>query len=463
MDRVRAVIERVIGRMLYGLAVLLLIAGLIAGTASWLSLLLPNLDQINLFATATSLLSHSATGSALIGFLGTLVTSLSVLIAILIGYNVGILQITGATVSLSLTKPTLRALIPSIVIWLLTSGLALTYLLAPPLYLGQLWHILLWYGAAALLMVGYLWELPLRLSGEYAAIWATKNLRGHSVGTWEARDGFSVLQAGMVAAIGRSDVSTVRSMSLVLVGFLSGVLDKSAERDPRYNRESYRALKDLLSGCAYRASDAPNAVAYYLGFITAGVLLQAVAIGQPVEHDTSDIFSGLLLALQRAPDRLDPMWAGVRHALCGRVGGAESYLARYWQAREKSGAWQDGDKRWIDLVAHSIVRLHADCWGALRAETDPAHADNADNEAVEMLRDMYRYVARDLGKRVTSERPLFLLDAIHKDPAAVWPQLNQERQQEVVTAFREQRDALLNTMSPNLRARVRDPETVVVG
>lgn len=458
MDKVRLGTVRDIGYVFYVLALLLFAAGVVMLVAPWLSLIGLSVAQVPGLAAAISPLSSSSAGPNLVGFLGTLVTSLSVLVAILIGYNVGILQVTGETVSLALTKPILRALIPSVGVWLLTSGFALVYLVVPPIYLGPLLQVLFWFAAAALLMMGYLWLVPFRLSGRYAAQWAASNLRGQSVDKWEGRDGFSVLQAGMAAAIGRTDVSTVRNMSQVIVTFLTGVLDTSAERDPHYKRESYRALKDLLSGCAYGAADAPNAVNYNVGFVVSGVMLQAIAIGQPVTHDSSDIYSGLFLALQGAPERLEPMWTGVRHALCGSGGSGPSYLARYWRAREKrrkTNSWAADDGRWVKHVAGAIVRLHADCWDAKRTAYG---ADRADAEAADMLDDMYRYIAGQLAKRVVSERPLALLDAIHDDPDGAWRKFGDASRAKAEAAYVKQRDALVAALPPDIRARV--PETV---
>ena len=95
----------------------------------------------------------------------------------LIGYNVAALQIAGQTLSLALTRAILLTMGPLLLIWTGVTFVALVYLMAP-LYLGQLWQTLLWFGAVVLFMIAYLWNLPWRLSGEYAARWAIRNLRG---------------------------------------------------------------------------------------------------------------------------------------------------------------------------------------------------------------------------------------------------------------------------------------------
>ena len=70
--------------------------------------------------------------------------------------------------------------------------------------------------SVVLFMIAYLWNLPWRLSGEYAARWAIRDLRGKPVANWESQDGFAVLQAGISGANARADLGTTRAMTATL-------------------------------------------------------------------------------------------------------------------------------------------------------------------------------------------------------------------------------------------------------
>jgi hypothetical protein len=329
---------------------------------------------------------------------GADLTTLAVIIAVLIGYNVAALQIAGQTLSLALTRAILLTMGPLLLIWTGVTFVALVYLMAP-LYLGQLWQTLLWFGAVVLFMIAYLWNLPWRLSGEYAARWAIRNLRGTPVANWEAQDGFAVLQAGISGANARADLGTTRAMTATLGAFLSGAQDRKAESEGvAYHRARYRALKNLLTGCAQHSGDAPTTVAYYLGFLTAGVTLQAAAVGHPMDYTDSNLYSGLLRALPKNPEYVNALWTGFRHALCREGDRGEAYLLRYWRDHPR---WETTDERNVTQIAKGVVRFHSNCWETLQTELG---AEEAEVEAVAMMDDLYRYITTYLFQEAKHDR-----------------------------------------------------------
>jgi hypothetical protein len=329
---------------------------------------------------------------------GADLTTLAVIIAVLIGYNVAALQIAGQTLSLALTRAILLTMGPLLLVWTGVTFVALVYLMAP-LYLGQLWQTLLWFGAVVLLMIAYLWNLPWRLSGEYAARWAIRNLRGKPIANWESQDGFAVLQAGISGANARSDLGTTRAMTATLGAFLSAPQDRKAESEGvAYHRARYRALKNLLTGCAQHSGDAPTTVAYYLGSLTAGVTLQAAAVGHPMDYADSNLYSGLLRALPKNPEYVNALWTGFRHALCREGDRGEAYLLRYWREHPR---WDASDERNVAQIAKGAVRLHTTCWETLQTTLG---AEAAEVEAVGMIDDFYRYIATYLFQAAKQDR-----------------------------------------------------------
>src|SRR5581483_7066087 len=222
--------------------------------------------------------------------LGAYLTALAVMIAIVIGFNATTLQIAGQAHSLSLVRAILLSLGPFFLCWSVTTLVALVYFILAPVYTAQLWQLVLWFAAVVFLMIGYLWGLPWRLSGEYAARWAVRELRRVPLDRWESLDGYAVLQSGMSAAFARGDVSTVRAMAMLLGNFLTGARDRQAEAANAYDRARYRALKNLLSGTAQNVSVASNASIYYLGYIVAGVILLGSAVGFPFEDEERDMY-----------------------------------------------------------------------------------------------------------------------------------------------------------------------------
>jgi hypothetical protein len=359
-------------------------------------------------------------------YLGADLTALAVIIAVVIGFNVTILQIAGQAHSLNLVRGILGTLAPFLLCWSAVTATALTYFLVPVTYAGQLWQQLAWFGAVVLLMIAYLWDLPWRLSGEYVVRWALRGLRRRPVADWEPIEGYSVIQNAMVSAGVRGDIGTVRPIALTLGRFLVTYRDRKAEEADQYNRRRYRALKSLLSGSAQSAGQAPHAVAYYLGYVQAGVLLQAVAGGHPTEDPEHDLFTGLLGAVRGSSERINALWTGLRHALCRPGDGGPAYLLDYWLGHDE---WPVDDPRRIGRLAEALARFHAACWNAL-PRAAPAGEQAA--QAAEMAADLYRDIAEYLGpaagrlrRRTASGRlpdvPLTLLDAVHAGIMRAWP------------------------------------------
>jgi hypothetical protein len=420
-----------LGAVTTSLGVALLALGALVGwvlphTTDWFPTLL---DALPFARDALTPIAGSGIDPAPI--VGADLTTLAVIIAVLIGYNVAALQIAGQTLSLALTRAILLTMGPLLLVWTGVTFVALVYLIAP-LYLGQLWQTLLWFGAVVFLMIGYLWNLPWRLSGEYAAQWAIRNLRGKPVASWESQDGFAVLQAGISGANARADLGTTRAMTATLGAFLSGAQDRKAESDGvAYNRARYRALKNLLTGCAQHAGDAPTTVAYYLGFLTAGVSLQAAAVGHPMDYPDSNLYSGLLRALPKNPEYPNALWTGFRHALCREGDRGEAYLLRYWRDHAR---WDISDERNVAQIARGAVRLHTNCWDALQTVVG---ADEAAVEAVEMIDDLYRYISTYLYAEAKRDRHAARLTSLTAQL------LDAVQQHAVQTPFADERYAAL--------------------
>jgi hypothetical protein len=384
-------------------------------------------------------------------FLGADITALAVIIAVVIGFNATTLQIAGQTHSLSLVRAILWSLSPLLLCWGVTTGVALAYFLTPPKYLGQLWQVLLWFGAVVVLMIAYLWDLPWRLSGEYVAAWALRRLARRPIQRWEGLDGYSALQTAVAGGNARSDLGTVAAITTRLGHFLADVRDPKAEAENAYQRARYRALKNLLSGCAQNVSSAPNAAAYNLGFVLAGTALQGVAVGLQAEDAERDLFSGVFRALRDAPERIDPLFTGMRHALCRGYQGSDPFLLTYWGARPR---WPLDDQRRVARVAAYLARFQADCRRALRASQSQGAYDSADRTAAGLLMDLYRDIATHLGPRVASERRSSgparladlaqgLLDSVHTAALREWPNGDAGAERvEVVNAYEARRKEL---------------------
>ncbi|HEU5348723.1 MAG TPA: hypothetical protein VFU63_08945 [Ktedonobacterales bacterium] len=431
-----------IGAVLTTAGTLLLVIGCIVG---WV---LPRvIADMPLLAPGAMTLANSGIDTD--GFLGADLTALAVIIAVVIGFNATTLQIASQEHSLAMVRAVLLTLGPFLLCWCATTGVALVYFLEPPVYMAQLWQVLLWFGAVVVLMVSYLWNLPWRLSGEYAALWAIRELRRQPIDCWETLDGFSVLQSGMSSATSRGDFATVRAMAAVLGAFLVGRRDRRAEQVNSYDRSRYRALKNLLTGCSQNAGPAPNAIAYYLGFVLAGVLLQATAVGHPIDDDDHDLYSGLFRELRQAPERLDALWTGMRHGLCRQDRRRQPYLLVYWR---EHASWPSDDPRRAKRVAEAIVHLFADCQRVLNMSGD---VSSAVNESADMMADLYRDLAIHLGPLAIRERsgpgdariadmPLMLLDTVHAGVMRSWPAGVDERSRvALVNAYEERRTQLI--------------------
>jgi hypothetical protein len=397
------------------------------------------------------------------GYLGAYLTALAVMIAVVIGFNATTLQIAGQAHSLSLVRAILLSLGPFFLCWSFTTLVALIYFLEPPSHIAQMWQLLLWFGAVVLLMIGYLWGLPWRLSGEYAARWAVRELRRQPINRWEPLDGYAVLQSGMSAAFARGDISTVRAMAMMLGNFLTAARDRRAEAANTYDRGRYRALKNLLSGTAQNVSAASNASVYYLGYVVAGVILLGSAVGLPFGDDERDIYSGLFRALRGAPERMDALWTGMRHGLCRRGEHDGPYLLRYWRIH---AAWVSDDSRRIEHVATGIRRLYSGCVRELQRSDN---AEQASLEGAELLKDLYRDLAVHLaplavhahggGKARLADLPAEMLDAIHTQVLATWPPDGSAARLAVINAYEARRRELAGLLhgatSPTADAAVR--------
>lgn len=330
-------------------------------------------------------------------FLGAALTTLGVIVAILIGYNVAGLQTAGQLMSLALARAMLLSLAPFLLCWTATTGVGLIYLLAPPRYMGQLWQMLLWFAAVVLFMLGYLWMLPWRLSGEYAARWAVDDLRATPIEDWESQDGYTIFQSSIAAATTRGDLGTVRAIAQTLGAFLVTARDIRAERDNRHDRGRYRALKNLVTGSAQFAGAAPTAVSYQLGYVAMGALLRAVAIGLPTDDAEIDLFSGLLRSIGESPDRIESLWAGARHALCRGDAHTAPYLLRYWRLYQ---TWDAAEPRAAQRIADGVMQLHSEAGLRLAHTEDTARAQA---DAARLLTDLYRYVGVHLRDRIAAD------------------------------------------------------------
>ena len=444
MPSLRGATARVIGPALNALVVLLLVAGAVAG---WLIPRLKPAPRVVLVgALARKLADTHIDGGA---YLGADITAMAVIIAVVIGFNVTVLQIAGQMYSLSLARGILRALMPFLLTWSFTTLVALVYFLVPLTYVGQLWQQLAWFAAVVLLMIAYLWDLPWRLSGEYVVRWALRGLRGRPVVEWESIEGYAVIQNAIASAGGRADIATVRSVSLGVGRFLVGYRDVGAEKASAYNRRRYRSLKTLLSGCAQGAGKGPTALAYYIGYLQAGVLLQGVAGGHPTDDADHDLFTGLRTVTRESPDLINALWTGLRHALCRPSDHSTPYLIEFWL---EHNTWASDDPRLVERIAVALARFHATCWSELQRGGDP-HAGVA--QGTEMAIDLYRDIADYLAPTMSHRRhqssevrlsdlPLRLLDAAQLGIMQLWPTgtIEGTARVDVVNAYEKYREHL---------------------
>ncbi len=427
-------------RLLNLAGVLLLLVGALVG---WLA---PRL-ALDLPAVAFFASPAAQPGVDVNSFLGADITALAVIIAVVIGFNATTLQIAGQAHSLGLVRSILRSLTPFLLCWSVTTGVLLVYFPEPPRYAGQLWQMLCWFAAIVVLMLGYLWNLPWRLSGEYVGWWALRSLRGRPIAQWETLDAYSVLQSAVASASARGDIGTMRSIISAVALYLAGLHDQDPKAKDGYDRRRYRALKNLLSGCAQNAAQGSNATAYHLGRLQAGILLQAVAVGHRMDDADHNLFSTLLSILRSAPDRYNTVWTGLRHGLCRGGDGRQRYLLVFWRQQPQSA--QD-DPLHIEGIAGALTFFHA----GVRSELRLARlAGAADAESAEMALDLYRDLTIHLGKEMAQDRhapsdavasaPLHLLDATHRQILARWPEIESPDHRARIVAAYDQRRAEL--------------------
>lgn len=413
----RQAMARGFGQALNALGIVLLLAGALAG---WVA---PRVALPGELAVLGQHIGFSTIDVS--SYLGADITALAVIIAVVIGFNVTILQIAGQAHSLSLIRGILTTLLPFMFCWFVTTGVALIYFLIPIVYVGQLWQLLAWFGAVVLLMIAYLWDLPWRLSGDYVARWALRGLHGKQVATWESIEGYSVLQTAVAAAAGRGDLGTLRALALHLGRFLAVTRDPKAEEHNAYDRNRYRALKGILSGCSQSAGQGPTTVAYFLGYIQAGVLLQAVADGHPMDDPEHDLFTGILRAVRDNPEHITRLWIGLRHALCRPADHQTPYLLDYWLKHDN---WPVDDPRRITRIAVAVGRFHQACAEQLRRVVDNQESVS---QAADMASELYSDLAEHLGSAVGSAQrhmprvrltdlPVTLLDDLQAQVMRAW-------------------------------------------
>lgn len=408
------------------------------------------------------------------GFLQADVAALAVIIAVIIGFNVTMIQIAGETLSLALVKSILRSVAPFLIGWGITSTVALGYFLVPPQFVLQLWQILLWFVAIVLLMIGYLWNLSWHLSGQYAARLATHELQHTPIAQWNTVEGYAILQSSISSATARGELIAMNEIALRLANFLVDVKDVS-DRSPSasigLDRARYRVLKNLLTGCAQHIDSAPNPAAFAVGFIAAGISLRAIAIGLSLDESKWDIFSGLFKIVHGHPERLPPLFTGMRHGLCGHSLPGKSYLVRYWS--DHSNLSSDDPQR-VMSIANAIALMHRHCWRGLLAggliqiqkagteivtpneqlavevESDESYEDEeARGQDATMLVKLYRDIADDLAPAVEQEilngadsrmngYPRDLLKAVQERVKHTWyPWASSESKARVDLAFKK--------------------------
>ena len=455
-----------VGIIFSAFGIFLLVAGIFIGwIVPWAS---NTISALQMFHTPLSISNHFIDINA---FLGAYITALAVIMAVLIGYNTSTLQIAGQLHSPALIRAILFSLAPFLICWSLTTYVALMYFIVPPTLTTQLIQLLLWFGAVVSLMIGYLWNLPWRLSGEHAALWSIRQLRKIPMNQWESADGYAILQTGIVSAVIRSDLGTVRSMTLIIGDFLSSTYQESSNH---FDRERYRAVKNLLSGCMQNVASAPNSVAFQLGIVTAGALLQGVAVGIAYDPER-DFFSGVFRALRNEPGRLDPLWTGIRHGLCRKETHGDPYLLRYWRFHR---SWDADDPRRIQFIAEMLTRFHMRCWRELAigyhrernsantslngVVSSDVHAslwnvEEVNSEAAGMLADLYRDIALYLNPEVAHcsqsddytsliDLPMKLLESIHSLVIQMWPASEAEKARvAVLKAFEERKGEMKAT------------------
>ena len=227
------------------------------------------------------------------------------------------------------------------------------YFIVPVSDVAQIWQEVLWFLAVTALMLEYLWDFSRRISGDYLAQRALHALGQHPITAWESLNDYSVLQSMIAGAVQRNDISGTRTLMTQIGAFLAVYHDHDAERQPRFDRQRYRTLRNLLITAAQQLDHTPRAVAYWLGFAEAGYLLQCVACGQHGDDQDAPLFSSLLRDMEDSPPDLVALITGMRHHLL-RPFDHPPLLLRYWQTR---AAWSADDPRLTDEVAVGLAML----------------------------------------------------------------------------------------------------------
>ncbi|HEX5440168.1 MAG TPA: hypothetical protein VFW76_04750, partial [Ktedonobacterales bacterium] len=187
-------------------------------------------------------------------------------------------------------------------------------------------------------------------------------------------------------------------------------------------------------------------------FVLAGVMLQATAVGHPIDDGDHDLYSGLFRELRQAPERLDALWTGMRHGFCRQERRRDPYLLVYWREHV---SWTSDDPRRVARVADAIAQLFADCQLVLNMSLGE---ERAFRDTADMMADLYRDLAIYLGplaKRERSERhgariadmPLMLLDAVHTSVMRTWPSATSgaKGRVAVINSYEERRTQLSGT------------------
>lgn len=307
--------------------------------------------------------------------------------------------------------------------------------------IGQTWQPILGFGVGALSMLAYAWNPPWQVTGDSIAQWALRTLRQRPLRVWESTDGYAALQASISASAVRGDMGTVRAISWKFGRFLATYQDYAAERHNAYDRGIYRTLKGLITGCAQGLAQSPNAAAYYVGYVLAGLLLQSTAVGLPMNDSSHNLFSGIVRSLKESPERFTALWTGLRHALCRSTDLGRPYLMDYWS---RHVTWTATDPRWTDSVGAAIAQLMQTCWIEMARSGGP-------NEMVVMPIDFYRDIAlylfpasreRARGPDQHSNRALLLLDGFHAAIMRNWSELPDEFRISVVNAYETNRASM---------------------
>jgi hypothetical protein len=165
-----------------------------------------------------------------------------------------------------------------------------------------------------------------------------------------------------------------------------------------------------------------------------------------------DFYNGLLRGIRTVPERLDPLWTGMRHALCRTIAVDQPLLLDYWRAHHM---WAGDDPRLVEGTATALVRLHVSISALLSSSR--VQADASSEGAIAMLSDLYRDLATHLAPTVVHmrasaermrllDRCASLLDAIHTRALSALNLPAGDAGLVALTAAYEHHDAALQTL-----------------